>query len=376
MAIALEELYAEIEPNYTVKLRTKSCFQKIIEWMHVVEEIEFVKLLHGNELVFNSGLQYASTEWIIKFIDELNKVGAGGLIISLHEKQDFPPEVIDHANQLRFPLFQARWDTPYVDITRLFASVLLKNEQKETNLITALKNAIYFSANEDAYLNHFESNGFYRNMHYTMAIISCHTYRTQKGNPKLKLLEKQLAYSPYRTIVYEEQDMLFALIADEKLASIQKAFEDLGQRDPNIYIGIGTRAHRLQDIHESFEHALSAYQLTKTAIDTNVLSYDKLGIYQILSNMKEPNIGNRFVKETIGKLIAYDTNNQTDYLHILEVFFENECSILHASQALYCHKNTLTYKLNKIREILGYDILLNENRTKIMISFYLMRVKK
>ena len=95
-----------------------------------------------------------------------------------------------------------------------------------------------------------------------------------------------------------------------------------------------------------------------------------------MSNMKEPDIGNRFVKETIGKLIAYDTNNQTDYLHILEVFFENECSILHASQALYCHKNTLTYKLNKIREILGYDILLNENRTKIMISFYLMKMKK
>lgn len=78
MAVALEELYAEIETKYMVKLRTESCFQKVIEWMHVVEEIEFVKLLHGNELIFNSGLLYVSTEWIMKYIEELDRAGAGG----------------------------------------------------------------------------------------------------------------------------------------------------------------------------------------------------------------------------------------------------------------------------------------------------------
>lgn len=140
--------------------------------------------------------------------------------------------------------------------------------------------------------------------------------------------------------------------------------------------GIGTRVHRLQDIHESFEHALSAYQLTKTAIDTNILSYDKLGIYKILSNIKEPDIGEGFIQETLGALLTYDADNGTDYLHILQVFFEKECSILHASQALYCHKNTMAYKINKVREILGYDPLLNENRTRIMISLYLLKMRQ
>ena len=376
MAVALEELYAEIETKYMVKLRTESCFQKVIEWMHVVEEIEFVKLLHGNELIFNSGLLYVSTEWIMKYIEELDRAGAGGLIISLREKQEFPPEVLDYANKLRFPLFQARWDTPYVDIMRLFANVLLKNEQKETNLITALKNAIYYPANEEAYLNHFERHGFYRNMYYTMVLVSCHAYSTEKENPILKQLERKLMYSRYRTVVYEKQGILFVLVADEKLEEIQEAFEELCRRDENIYVGIGTRVHRLQDIHESFEHALSAYQLTKTAIDTKILSYDKLGIYKILSNIKEPDIGEGFIQETLGALLTYDADNGTDYLHILQVFFEKECSILHASQALYCHKNTMAYKINKVREILGYDPLLNENRTRIMISLYLLKMRQ
>ena len=81
-----------------------------------------------------------------------------------------------------------------------------------------------------------------------------------------------------------------------------------------------------------------------------------------------------FVRETLGSLMEYDAEQGTDYVHILEAYFDNECNILNTSKVLYCHKNTLSYKLNKIREILGYDILTNENRTKIMLSIYILRL--
>lgn len=83
-----------------------------------------------------------------------------------------------------------------------------------------------------------------------------------------------------------------------------------------------------------------------------------------------------FLHETLGPLLDYDEEHHTDYLHILEVYFEHDCSIIHTATSLYCHKNTLTYKLNKIKEILNYDILTNENRTNIMLSFYILRLQK
>ncbi|MGN1266964.1 MAG: helix-turn-helix domain-containing protein, partial [Dorea sp.] len=88
----------------------------------------------------------------------------------------------------------------------------------------------------------------------------------------------------------------------------------------------------------------------------------------------EEEIYPEFVQETLGALIQYDQKNGTDYLKILEAYFENDCSILHTAEKLYCHKNTLTYKLNKIKELLGYDILTNENRMKVMISFHLLKM--
>lgn len=72
----------------------------------------------------------------------------------------------------------------------------------------------------------------------------------------------------------------------------------------------------------------------------------------------------------------YDKENQTDYVQILKTYFENECSSIQTAEALYFHKNTMTCKLNKIKEILGYDIAKNENRVKIMIAFYIMRIGK
>lgn len=75
-------------------------------------------------------------------------------------------------------------------------------------------------------------------------------------------------------------------------------------------------------------------------------------------------------------ILDYDAVHHTDYLHILEVYFDHDCSIIHTADALYCHKNTLSYKLNKIKELLDYDILTNENRTNIMLSFYILRLEK
>lgn len=375
MAVTLETLYKEVIPEYDVELVTESCFGKVIEWMHVVEDIEFAKLLHGDELVFNAGLHFVTKEWILEFITELNNVGAGGLIISLREGGDFPKEVVEYANSLQFPLFKTEWNTPYVDIMRLFASLLLKNEQKETNLIAALKNAIFYPGNEESYLHHFERHGYYRDDYYTVAIVSCIAYETEDGNPMLERLEKRILYSKYQLIVYKEHNQLVILIANENLKIVQESFQELCRKDENVYVGIGTREKGISRIHESYEHALTAYNLTKTALQTNILVYENLGIYKLLSGVRNQSLEEEFVEETLGELLRYDREQHTEYTKILGVYFENECNIVAASKKLFCHKNTLTYKLSKIKEILGFDILTNENRTKIMLAFYLLKMK-
>ena len=95
-----------------------------------------------------------------------------------------------------------------------------------------------------------------------------------------------------------------------------------------------------------------------------------------LADIHNQSLTTDFLNSTLGPILDYDAVHHTDYLHILEVYFDHDCSISHTADALYCHKNTLSYKLNKIKELLDYDILTNENRTNIMLSFYILRLEK
>lgn len=375
MAVALEELYREIEPLYDIRLVTESCFHKIIEWTHIVENPEFIKLLHGDELVFNAGLQYTSADWMMDFVKRLIDAGAGGLVISLHDGKGYSQELLDYCNEKHFPLFAAGWNTPYMDVMRLFAEVLLKNEQRETNLNTALKNVIYYPENEAAYIHYFEYNGFYRNMEYIMAVLSCNAYWEENGNKRLQEIARELRYSLERGIAVEENDRLLIMVSEQEKEHLKNVLQKICGLDHQVYVGIGTEVSRLQDIQESYEHAMTAYQLTKTAIATNILAYEELGVYKILSDLRHPEIGESFINEVLGKLIRYDGENGTNYLEILKAFFENDCSILYTSRAIYCHKNTLNYKMNKVKEILEYDIMSNENRARIMVALYFMKMR-
>lgn len=374
MAVELKNLYAEVQSEYDLRLLTTSCFGKKIGWVHMVEEKELVYLLHGDELVFNSGLNYTSEEWLKEFIDSLISVHAGGLIISSHTGNAVSKEIIEYCNREHFPVFSSSWNTPYIDVMRKFSEILLKNEQRETNLITALKNAIYYPEEERLFLNHFEHNGFFRDMSYTVIILSCYTYDTESGNVRLKQVENMLRHVLRKSIIYEEKGRLIILAAGYLVSRLRKEFGKICREDTNIYAGVGTTEKRIADIHNSYENAYTAYRLTKTTIPKNLLYYDELGIYKILADIKEPSIYPKFVQETLGALMDYDKARHTEYMKILRAFFENDCCVLRTAKVLYCHKNTLNYKMSTIKEILDYDIMSNENRVRIMMSLYILNL--
>lgn len=62
MAIKLQSLYEAINNQFDVILHTNSFYDKEVTWIHTVEQGEFSHLLHGDELIFNSGLNFNLSE--------------------------------------------------------------------------------------------------------------------------------------------------------------------------------------------------------------------------------------------------------------------------------------------------------------------------
>lgn len=295
--------------------------------------------------------------------------------MALRTGQTFSQEVIDYCNSIEFPLFSATWKTSYMDIMHLVSSILLKSEQREADQVTALKMAINEPENTEAYQTYFEETEFFKSSGCFIVRLGLRSYDTGDGRAQMDKMEKSLRYAVSGSIIYEENGMLTILAVGYRKNEIKQRFWEISERDDNVCAGVGFTVHRSCDIRRSCEAANIAYQLAKSGVQ-NCMDYDELGVYKILSDVREPSVYPAFVEETLGKLFRYDEENQTDYVHILETYFEYECSGVETAAALYFHKNTMTGKLNKIREILGYDILKNENRTRIMVSFYILRMGK
>lgn len=89
MAIKLQSLYEAINNQFDVILHTNSFYDKEVTWIHTVEQGEFSHLLHGDELIFNSGLNFTSQDWLKEFLKSLKDAHASGLIISVKSRPAF-----------------------------------------------------------------------------------------------------------------------------------------------------------------------------------------------------------------------------------------------------------------------------------------------
>lgn len=370
MAIDLMVLYAEIEPEKEVFLLTDSCFGKKIDWVHIVEQPDFAEVLHGNELVFNSSLNAATEEERKDYIDKLMKAHAGGLIVALQEDSQFSKEMIAYCNEQRFPVFRAGWDTSYLNIMRRFSQMLLTQERNEITLSAAFKNAIYYPTETHTYCNSFERNGFSYEMPYVVVVVEC-----KEEQENSHFIERALRHMLNPCVTTREKDKFLILTTGYSEETLREVVEEQRNLIGDARVGIGTIAATLADIATSYHNALKAYELVGVIVEGQTLCYNELGTYQILSNVQYAEIlYPTFVKDTLGKLINYDCEHGTSYMELLECYFENDCNITKMSEATFYHQNTLKYKIKAIKEILGYDILSNENRVKIMLSLYILRL--
>ena len=139
----------------------------------------------------------------------------------------------------------------------------------------------------------------------------------------------------------------------EKLAA---SIVDTLQGDHYIkaVVGIGTPISNIKDLASSFKEAQIAMEVGKV-FDTErqVISYDHLGIarliYQLPTTLCEIFLTEVFKKNSIDSL-------DQETLFTINKFFENNLNVSETSRKLFVHRNTLVYRLEKIKKLTGLDL--------------------
>ena len=121
-----------------------------------------------------------------------------------------------------------------------------------------------------------------------------------------------------------------------------------------VSIGIGTAVESIKDLARSYKEAQVAIEVGKV-FDTekNIVSYENLGIgrliYQLPTTLCEMFLSEVFKKGSIETL-------DRETLLTIQCFFENNLNVSETSRKLFVHRNTLVYRLEKVRKLTGLDL--------------------
>ena len=158
-----------------------------------------------------------------------------------------------------------------------------------------------------------------------------------------------------------EQDVALIHQMDENatgkdLEAVARRIEEALREDgeSRVFVGIGTLALHLRDLAKSYKEAQIAIEVGKV-FDTEryVINYENLGIgrliYQLPTTLCEMFLQEVFKKNPIDAL-------DQETLFTIYKFFENNLNVSETARKLFVHRNTLVYRLEKIKKLTGLDL--------------------
>ena len=172
--------------------------------------------------------------------------------------------------------------------------------------------------------------------------------------------------------IFPDRQTSFALsMGESDVVLIQQLGENVSTRDlektaqlieetlrengeSTVVVGIGTVAAHLRDLAKSYKEAQIAIEVGKV-FDTEkyVVSYENLGIgrliYQLPTTLCE-----MFLQEVFKKNPIDSIDKET--LFTINKFFENNLVLSETARKLFVHRNTLVYRLEKIKKLTGLDL--------------------
>ena len=140
-----------------------------------------------------------------------------------------------------------------------------------------------------------------------------------------------------------------------------------------VAIGISTIVDNIKDLARAYKEAQVALDVGRVfETEKNIISYENLGIgrliYQLPTTLCE-----MFLQEVFKKGSLDSLDRET--LMTIQSFFENNLNVSETSRKLFVHRNTLVYRLEKIRKLTGLDLREFEHaitfKVALMVKKYL-----
>ena len=390
----------------------KSGLSNSIRWVYKPENMNFAKWVKGQELLIISTPVIKSQDFNLPLvIKKANKLNMSGALLLTGDKYiaSIDSSVVSYANLNNFPIFVISGEIPLVDIFEEIGHAIAYNKNSDALSDDILSGIIFGkNINADAFAMKFSEAGyaldgknrmFTINIHgdrrieeyeydtviskiknefnsgnmnallsrYGNNIVGC--FCLKKGEVDVSGISADINMSgnniseiiPVDSSVKNIQDTDTVSESDKKevLAKIYKSLSEYLysiSSDIKLVMGVGRAYEGIGDLQKSFTEASRCVILSeKMNMSGRVFWYEEMGIYNLFSELADKKVMQEFIDSTLGVIIEYDRNNNSKLLETLKAYLWNNNSLIHASEQLYTHRNTVKYRVQRISQLTGRD---------------------
>lgn len=389
MAVILRELYESVKGKEEIQLVAgEAGLEHMVRWVHMVEGIDITSFLEGDEIAFTTGIALADSSRLLELAEHTYRQQAAGMVINTGPYiREIPQEVLIFGERNGFPVFRVPWRVHMANIMREFTERIYLEEQKKREVDTAVRNAFYFPDNPGMYLPFLLRNGYKKEWSYCVSVVeTCSEENGGMGGEAwskyYRFMQAKLRNWQRDAVVMENGRELLILSVNHAGWPLQEVWDDFWQEGKKYRIcggdyfgGTGSVVETMEEIGKSFAQAEQVMHLQKRRGRKNEwLDYGKTGLYKLLLSLEGQTVLGEYDKEILGALEQYDRVNGTGLLDFLNVYFRAGCGIQETAAALHMHRNSVTYKIHKIEEILRVSLSLPLERTKIMVAFMIREI--
>ena len=197
---------------------------------------------------------------------------------------------------------------------------------------------------------------------------------TKEQLHEVGVIEGELMHLLPDALIYRNMDqivMIQQVDSDQTELEYQKEMEEVEdviqrsilyrKKDTDFQIGIGKSVEGYQRLKESYHEASRAIKyidiirLVTGDKNKSVVHYSSLGFFQIFGEIDDVTELERYIPETLKKLYLYDDEHKGELITTLQMYLRNNQSIKKTADAMFVHYRTISYRLEKIKQISGIN---------------------
>ena len=352
---------------------------RVVSWTYMVQTRPYADHMNqGNfALIVVDYVRYDLDE-AARSMEELNELGISGLAVSVaDDREEVPQSMIDRANELELPLFFVRWEgASFVDIAQSIGSLIVQTGMENKKTGDYLYNLMFGYEINDNYVEKISGQfGLDFSRPYRVGVIVIdrkygvnleqdeHTYEyyadcmnrevnNMKGSSMfMRFLNKFVLLFEAREnkeIEHELGQMLRRLDERPEFKGLIKSTCILGSayRDPR----------KFGQSYQEAKNLIAKKDILPNPRNKKVLSASSMGIYKYMFNSGNQEEILDYCNDKLKVLEEYDHANGAFLQDTLLAYYMNGFSVGKAADALFIHRNSLQYRINKIEELLGMEL--------------------